>query len=384
MIGYRACWPTHDKKQQEETYEINKTVCSVVCSRLIGIGAGAVSFAKEELGPYQLLTTISIPGNLSGAFDISWVDSASERYYLSERTTVKGGGRIDVIDAEHDKFLYSIGGFTGNQGSRVNSGPTGVLVIHKENELWAGDGDSTVKVVDLSAGPSAFPFAISTGGTLRADELAYDPIDHIILIANDADTPPFVTFVSQEHRAVLGHISYPQAVFPNTPGGPAVNHGLEQPVWNQQTKKFYLSVPATMTNPNGEVDEIDPLAMKVTRVFPIMTPCGPAGLALLPGQRLITSCGVVLSVKTGGTLATISGVGGDEIWFNSGDERVYFGANPMGVVDSETYQVITILTVGPTHSVAANSENNHIFVPVTGVGVKVFSESEDQEGRSNK
>jgi hypothetical protein len=155
-------------------------------------------------------------------------------------------------------------------------------------------------------------------------------------------------------------------------------------VWNQRTKKFYISVPATVTNPNGEVDEIDPLAMKVTRAFPILTPCGPAGLALLPGQRLITSCGVVLNVKTGGTLATIKGIGGDEIWFNSGDERVYFGANPMGVADSETYQVITFRTVGPTHSVAANSENNHIFVPVTGVGVKVFSESEDQEGATNR
>jgi hypothetical protein len=193
-----------------------------------------------------------------------------------------------------------------------------------------------------------------------------------------------VAFVSQETRSVLGHISYPQAVFPDTSGGPPVNHGMEQPVWDRQTKKFYISVPATVTNPNGEVDEIDPIAMKVTRVFPILTSCGPAGLALLTGQRLITSCGVVLSVKTGGTLATINGVAGDEVWFNRGDERVYFGLNPLGVVDAETYQVITTITVGPTHSVAANSENNHIFVPVTGVGVKVFSESDDQEGHSDK
>lgn len=356
----------------------------VFLGALVALLAGSASFAQEELGPYKLLTTIDIPGNLSGGFDISWVDSASERYYLSERTTVKGRGRIDVIDAEHDRFLYSIYGFTGNQGSRAKSGPKGVLVIHKENELWAGDGDSTLKVVDLAAGPSAFPVAISTGGTLTADELAYDPIDHIILIANPADTTPFVTFVSQKHRYVLGHLLYPQAVFPDTPGGPAVNHGLEQTVWDQHTQKFYISVPATVTNPNGEVDEIDPLAMKVTRVFPILTPCGPAGLALLTGQRLMTSCGVVLSVKTGGTLATISGLSGDEIWSNRGDERIYFGANPMAVVDSETYQMITSLPVGPTHSVAANSENNHIFVPVMGVGVKVFSESNDHEAKSDE
>jgi hypothetical protein len=351
---------------------------------LLALFAGAVSFAKEELGPYQLLTTISIPGDLAGGFDISWVDSASERYYLADRTTTPGTGRVDVIDAEHDKYLYSIGGFVGNTGMRIKNGPAGVLVIHKENELWAGDGNSTAKVVDLSLGASAIPFSISTGGTFRADELAYDPIDHIILIANDADTPPFVTFISQEHRAVLGHIYFPQAVFPDTPGGPAVNHGMEQPVWDQQTKKFYISVPATVTNPNGEVDEIDPIAMKVTRVFPILTACGPAGLALLPGQRLITSCGVVLSVKTGGTLATINGVGGDEIWFNRGDGRVYFGGDPLGVVDAETYQVITSFSAGNTHSVAADSENNHIFVPVVGVGVKVFSESDDQEGHSDK
>ena len=39
---------------------------------------------------------------------------------------------------------------------------------------------------------------------------------------------------------------------------------------------------------------------------------------------------MVLDVKTGGTLATIAGVGADEIWFNRGDDRVYFGNANMG------------------------------------------------------
>lgn len=324
--------------------------------------------AKDKLGPYNLVDTIIVPGNLTGGFDISWVDSASQRYYLSDR----GTGSIDVIDAEHDQYLYSIPGFVGSVGSG-KSGPDGVLTIHKENELWAGDGNSTVKVVDLSAGAAAVPFPISTGGSFRADELAYDPIDHIILIANDRDTPPFVSFISQQSRTVLQQLSYPQATA-----------GLEQPVWNQQTHKFYMSVPATTANPNGEVDELDPKTFMITRVFPITTACGPAGLALLPFQRLITSCGVVLDVRTGGTLATINGVGGDEIWFNSGDGRVYFGGTPMGVVDAATYQVVTNIPVGDTHSVAANSENNHIFVPVTAVGVTVYSEGGDQEGKNGK
>ena len=97
----------------------------------------AVSRAEDKLGSYQLLTTITVPGNLASGFDISWVDSASERYYLADRTT----GSVDVVDAEHDQYLYSIGGFVGNKGSG-KSGPDGVLVIHKEHQLWAGDGDS--------------------------------------------------------------------------------------------------------------------------------------------------------------------------------------------------------------------------------------------------
>ena len=345
----------------------------------------AFSSAEDNGGSYETLPIIHVPGDLAGGFDISWVDSASGRYYLSDRTTTPGTGRIDVVDAKHDQFLFSIPGFAGNTGNRFTSGPAGVLVIHGEHELWAGDGDSTAKVVDLEDAPNATPFAIPTGGKFRADELAYDPADHIILIANDADTPPFVTFISQEHRRVLGSISYPQAVFPDLsvdPSGAPVNHGMEQPVWDQPTHRFYISVPATVTNPNGEVDEINPRTMKVTRVFPIHTPCGPAGLALLPGQRLITSCGVVLDVKTGGTLATLSGASGDEIWFNPGDDRVYFGSSPVGIVDANTLKVLTTTLANEnTHSVAADSENNHIFVPDRGaqnqgIGIRVYADRE--------
>jgi hypothetical protein len=46
----------------------------------------AFAYAKErdEIGPYRLLTTVSIPGFGNG-FDISWVDSEASRYYLANR-----------------------------------------------------------------------------------------------------------------------------------------------------------------------------------------------------------------------------------------------------------------------------------------------------------
>jgi hypothetical protein len=363
---------------------------------LSAIGTSSADEKKET--HYTELATINPPATVS--FDISWVDLGSGTYYLADRTATPNTGRVDVIDAESDTLIGTISGFVGNQGRNI-SGPNGVVVIHEQGklgagdghdrlEVWAGDGDSTIKVAGVE--DLAVEDTISTGGKFRADELAYDPADKIIMIANDADTPAFVTFISAESRSVItsapltGHIYYDGAVALQG-HGPLATGGLEQPAWDPQVRLFYFAVPSTDTNPNGEVDEIDPRAQKITRRFP--TSCNPAGLALLPGQRLITSCGDVLSAKTGAILKSISGVAADEIWYNSGDNRVYFGHEPVYVVDADSYEVVTSFDAGTTHSVAAYSKNNHIFVPVNGkgtstvfttVGVTAWSADEDQDG----
>ena len=339
----------------------------------------AVAFAAVDkdgdrlLGRYRLLTTITIPGGLAG-FDISWVDSANARYYLADRgnatSTPVVPPRIDVIDTEHDQYLTSI---------TLTSGANGVVAIPRAHELWVGLNDSTVEVIDTDT--TAVRHVISTGGTMRADELAYDPVDRIILIANDRDTPPFVSLISQETDTVLKRLNYDGISAPQSTGG------IEQPVWDGATRKFYIAIPATKANPNGEIDEIDPNDQSVTRSFP--TTCGPAGLALIPGQHLMTSCGDLVDIKTGNVLNTIRGVGADEIWYNRGDERVYFGGGTnrisVNVVDTDVNLPITTLTVGQilaapavsqtTHSVAADSANNHIFVPVSGAGVQVWTDN---------
>ena len=101
----------------------------------------------------------------------------------------------------------------------------------------------------------------------------------------------------------------------------------------------------------------------------------------------MTSCGDVLDIKDGKVVHTVPGVAADEIWFNSGDGRVYFGHNPAFVVDAETYEQITgggaPIPAGPTHSIAADKENNHIFIPVTGSGVKVYTDDVDK-GKGNE
>jgi hypothetical protein len=334
----------------------------------------SLSAQNRQLSNYSQIATVSVPGNLAGGFDISWVDSSSQRYYLADRSTKKGGGKIDVIDTNSNTFLYSIPstpggiGFAGNTGSRFTSGPAGVVAVPQLNELWVGDGDSTVKVVDLGA--KAIIASVSTGGVFRADELAYDSLDHIIMIANANDAPPFLTFISTDTLAVLGKITYPA-----DQAGP----GLEQAVWDGQLKRFLISVPASASR-NGEVDVIDPIAMQVTNRY--FLNCSPGGLALGPLQRVMTSCAQAIDARNGITLGNAQGqgdtlIGGDEIWFNPGDNRYYFGSGSVGVVDAETNTALGFVATGVpgAHSIAVDSSNNHIFVPATGVGVLVFAQT---------
>ena len=321
----------------------------------------------DPIAGYKLLTTVSLPGGLAGN-DISWADSNTARYYLADRGNATASPvvppRIDVIDTETNQFLTSI---------TLPAGANGVLSVPRAHEIWVGLSDSTVAVINTDT--NAITGSVSTGGTMRADEIAYDPVDQVILIANDRDSPPFVSFISRQGKSVLKKVNYDGSAAPQSTGG------IEQPVWDGPAGKFFIAIPATKANPKGEVDELDPLTFAVTRSFP--TTCGPAGLVLVPNQRLMTSCGDVIDVMSGKVVTTVMGVGGDEIWYNTGDQRVYFGGGVnVSVVDANTYSLVTALVVGQTatapavsqttHSLAADAGNNKVLVPVTGVGVQVW------------
>src|SRR5579862_5100327 len=119
------------------------------------LGLSPVGSAQVSTLPdYQLITTIQVPSNLA-SFDISWIDQGSQKFYLADRGTGKGLGVIDVIDTQTNQFLYTIPsnaaeiGFAGVQtavtpGCSI-SGPNGVVAIPYLNQLYVGDGDSTVK-----------------------------------------------------------------------------------------------------------------------------------------------------------------------------------------------------------------------------------------------
>src|SRR5258706_13753572 len=124
----------------------------------------------------QCLTAVQIPGNPLRSYDISWVNPHRAEYYLADRSNAG----IDIIDTRTLTFKRTLGQgkFVGVKlnaaGTAVNndiSGPDGVVTHGRW--VYAGDGDSTLKVLDLDApDASALKQTLSTGGTTRGDEMA--------------------------------------------------------------------------------------------------------------------------------------------------------------------------------------------------------------------
>jgi hypothetical protein len=335
-----------------------------------------------------LVGKIDVGGNGLGTFDISFVDPKINLYVLADRTN----GSVDFFDAEDARFVRRVAGFAGQKfladgktADNTRSGPDGVTIVNGK-EVWAGDGDSTVKVIDIAS--HTIVKTISTGGKLRCDEMAWDSADHILAVANNADTPPFVTLIDTNTRLVVGKIT-----FDGTKGTPdATATGIEQSQWSPKTGLFYVSVPQIVPSDptKGGVSVIDPSSMSVTKTYPVSN-CSPAGLALGPHNEAMIGCGsafvvppskvattqsIVINLDNGDIVANITQAGGnDEVWFDKGSQHYYLAARNtltagkltpiLGVVDarSNTFDG-SVPTSTTAHSVAADSRSLHVFVPI--------------------
>jgi hypothetical protein len=255
--------------------------------------------------------------------------------------------------------------------------------------VWAGDGDSTLKVIDISSLKisDTIPVSDPTDATvkLRVDEMAYDANDHILAAANNANVPPFITLVNTDTHEILGQI-----VFDGSNGTPnATNTGIEQSAWSPKTGLFYVSVPNIDPKDDGSgfVSVIDPTSMKVIANYPVAN-CGPAGLALGPRHEAIVGCGgsfgtppttqtVIINLDNGDILANITQAGGnDEVWFDPGTQHYYLAARGtldssgkvtpiLGTVDANTFMFDGSNSTSTTaHSVAAEKLSRHVFVPI--------------------
>ncbi len=318
---------------------------------------------------FRRIATIDVPGVRLESFDIGWVDRRGNIYYLTDRSNAA----IDIFDARRNTFEGRVEGFVGvDPRGTPYSGPNGMLVIDSQREAWAGDGDSTVKIIDLRT--MKIVDAIDTGGTKRADEMAYDPRDGVLIVTNNEEAPPYASFIDTRTRAILGTLSFPDAT-----------DGLEQPVWDGEAGRFLLAVPASQANPGGEIAVIDPQTMQRTATFPIPLQegrrCSPHGVDLGPRHELLVGCSlggsdthtIIMNASNGQIVRVFTEVGAtDQVWFNRGDGNYYLGARNfpggavLGVIDSETNTWVQNVPTSPAaHSVAASHRNDHVFVPLT-------------------
>jgi hypothetical protein len=377
-------------------------------------GPGATSNTQT-----RCLTAIPIPNTQLKSFDISFVNPERAEYYLGDRST-KG---VDIIDTRHLQFVRTAGldrpfkgivlNGTGTGVNNAKSGPAGVAAHGRW--LYAGDGNSTLHVIDLDASPaSATKQVLSTGGMFRVDEMALTTDGKLLLTANNADDPPFASFFSangdegQSNVQLLSTITVDNAILPAGFG-----LSIEQPAWDPQTKRFYTSIPIIANNPAGcnygqlsgattcsggllvtDPDQLtsssvvqgayDPV--KNVGVIPLVS-CGPNGATVGVHDNLLLGCtpgnlpsGTTTLVINATThnYAQVGGItGSDEVWFNHGDNRYYTASsgapNPagsplgrgsvLGVIDGTSVLIETIPQSSGSHSVAADSERNLIFVP---------------------
>ena len=275
------------------------------------------------------------------------------------------------------------------------------------------------RCIDLNAPPaSAFKQSISTGGTTRLDEMALTTDGKLLLAANNAEDPPFATLFRANGDgpanvvAIIARITVDPTIIP-----PGQGASIEQPAWDPKTQRFYMSVPQIANNPSGctfgpggsnpcqgGLLIVDPTtvhgpstqigafdANTNTGVLPLHD-CGPNGATVGPHDNIMLGCNPgnvgtnsttqVINAKTKNFVEVGNIVGSDEVWFNSGDNRYYLGASKacktpggqcpatsqqaavLGVVSAKTnFLIETIPQSSNSHSVAADSERNRIFVP---------------------
>ena len=99
---------------------------------------------------------------------------------------------------------------SGTAVDNNHSGPDGVTSHGRW--LYAGDGDSTLKVIDLNAPTAtiAIKQTISTGGTTRVDEMALTTDGKLLLAANNAEDPPFATLFKANGDASTSNVTINQ------------------------------------------------------------------------------------------------------------------------------------------------------------------------------
>jgi len=360
---------------------------------LMGVVALAATVGPAVADELTPLTFIPVPadaanvqpGGAFSSFDISFADSVTGNIYIADRSNAS----IDIFSGSSLTFLGRATGFTGQQATTSLSGADGVLTVTSNGitTIYGGNGDSTLRVYNATTanpGSPTFVNAISTNGAFRVDEMAYSPVTHQVIAANNADTPAYATLFS----TVLGHPPVAASVGPITVPmnqGGIDGGGMEQSAWNPTTNTFFVSIPALAgANDAGGVSQIatDGTVLNTINFANLgIGSCSPAGLAVGGGGNMLVGCGNVGSqailLRPNGTIAaTVPGLGGtDELWYDPTTHKFYVTGNNgtnntrfFEVLDENgnVLQTVNLPATTSAHSITVDPLNGLVFVALAG------------------
>jgi DNA-binding beta-propeller fold protein YncE len=339
-----------------------------VRSKCLFLAAAVALAGSAHAEGLKQVGTIAIPGAPITSFGVIYIDPTNGRGYLAD----KDNGAVDIIDTRTDTYVGRIGGFAGNSKGGASAGPNGVIVVNDGTELWASDGDSTIKVIDPTAGKIVD--TIATGGKKRANAMAYDPKDRVIIVANPNEEPPFLSLVSTQSHKILAKIPVEDAA-----------ESLERSEFYAPTGTFYTDVPMLRADhANGALAETDPKTGKLT--LHEIDHCNPHSIAIVSDATMFLGCAMtqagspapggelaIFDVGTGKAVSYLAGLGGQ------GDTAVnpalgLFYQSASNNADGPKLRVIDIksrklLQAVPTsigaHSMAVDLAGNHVYLPTT-------------------
>src|SRR6476620_1308424 len=214
--------------------------------------AAMITASSAQAGGLKQIAEITIPGDPITDIGIMAVDQATGLGYLADKTNKS----VVVFDTKTDKFVSRIPGFMGRTQDGDVAGPNGVVVV--TDEVWASDGDSTIKLIDIKTGK--VKETISTGGKKRANGMAYAEEIGVVIVANSNDDPPYLSFISTapDHK-ILGKIEVPESA-----------ENLERSAYHAPSGMFYTVIPVSRAdNTKGLMAQTDPKSGKLVKMHEI-------------------------------------------------------------------------------------------------------------------
>jgi DNA-binding beta-propeller fold protein YncE len=344
----------------------------MIRSKSLGVAAIFLAASAALAGPVHAqnlkqVASIAIPGNPINSFGVMFIDQDTGLGYLADHDNKA----VDIINTNSDTYVGRITGFAGTTNNGATSGPNGIMVIKGGTELWVSDGDSAVKVVDLHTGK--ITGTIATGGKKRANAMAYDPKDRLVIVANPNDAPAFLSLISTEpgHK-ILAKIPVEDAA-----------EDLERSAYHAQTGMFYTAVPVLRADHSrGALAEVDPRTGKLVKLHEL-DHCNPHSVAPVADTMMFLGCS--RAPAPGGELAVFDVVGGKvEAYLTdlggSGDTVVnpkldqYYQSVSSALVDPALLRVVDIKsrklvqeipTSKGAHSLGISLAQNRVYLPTT-------------------